>query len=265
MNIGIKYGREEYRENPLCTALVDGLRADGHSVQDCDAALPCGVQLLLSVGGDGTFLSSAALAAPAGLPVLGVNMGRLGFLSEYSPAQVLQALRSGRYGLEDRLLLEVRSGSFVRYALNEVSVSRRGPAMLGVCASVDGDTLPAYWADGLLVSTPSGSTAYSLSAGGPIVLPSSRVLLLTPVAPHNLNVRPLVIPSESVVRLEFISRSAQVNLSVDNFSTEIESSSCVEVKVAQFSLKRVRLADSSFMKALSEKLFWGEDKRNETR
>lgn len=269
MNIIVLTGYERYRTDPQCLDLVRGLQADGHNVsfidKNCTGISSFNADLLLSVGGDGTFLSSSALAAPAGVPVVGVNMGRLGFLSENSPSQVLEAIRKGDFTTEDRLLLEVKWGSMVRYALNEVVVSRTGPAMLGVSATLDGAALPVYWADGLLVSTASGSTAYSLSAGGPIVLPSSKVLIITPVAPHNLNVRPLVVPCESEISLGFSSRNDFVNLSVDNYSDKISASEQVNIKVARFSLKRVRLSNSTFMKALSEKLYWGEDKRNETR
>ena len=148
------------------------------------------------------------------------------------------------------------------YALNEFTVHRSGAAMLGVQVSVDGVRLPTYWADGLIVSTSSGSTAYSLSSGGPIVLPESKVLIITPIAPHNLNVRPLVVPDSSEISLKMHSRDGRFELSVDNRTVEVSEGTEVTVGMAQFSLKRVRLGRSNFINALTDKLFWGEDVRN---
>ena len=134
--------------------------------------------------------------------------------------------------------------------------------MLGVDVDIDGVSLPTYWADGLILSTSSGSTAYSLSAGGPIVLPDARVLTLTPIAPHNLNIRPLVVPDSATVRFRVHSRDAKVVFTADNRSLEVSDGAEMEMRVAQFSLKRVRLNCSDFINALTEKLFWGEDVRN---
>jgi NAD+ kinase len=148
------------------------------------------------------------------------------------------------------------------YALNEITVHRSGAAMLAVEVDIDGVTLPTYWADGLIVSTSSGSTAYSLSAGGPIVLPDSKVLIITPIAPHNMNVRPLVIPDSSRISLRVCSRDNEVIYTSDNRSQKIEEGSELEISLAQFSLKRVRLNKSDFINALTQKLYWGEDVRN---
>ena len=134
--------------------------------------------------------------------------------------------------------------------------------MLGVEVSVDGVQLPVYWADGLIVSTSSGSTAYSLSVGGPIVLPESRVLIISPIAPHNLNVRPLVVPDTAEIRLKMHSRDENVIFTADNRTTSVSSDCQIVIRVAQFSLERVRLNRSNFIDALTEKLFWGEDVRN---
>ena len=180
------------------------------SAADRPAVLLEGMELVMAVGGDGTFLSASNLVASTGLPVIGVNLGRVGFLSENRPEDAVDAIISGDYIVEDRALLRAvysRGGrEKEEYALNEVSVHRSAAAMLGVELSINGTALPAYWADGLLVATSSGSTAYSLSAGGPIVLPESKVLIITPIAPHNLNVRPLVVPADSVLGMKFISR-----------------------------------------------------------
>lgn len=226
--------------------------------------------LVLSVGGDGTFLSVAMLVADLGVPVVGVNLGRLGFLSENRPEDVAQAILSKDYTIEDRSLLKASlsapcgNPSIDRwpYALNEVAVHRSGAAMLGVDVCLDGKWLPTYWADGLIVSTSSGSTAYSLSVGGPIVLPQSKVLILAPIAPHNLNIRPLVIPDSSEVHLRVHSRDGKAIFTIDNRTVELPEGLEITVSLAHFSLRRVRFNNSDFINALTEKLFWGEDVRN---
>lgn len=224
--------------------------------------------MMISVGGDGTFLSASQCVGRSGIPILGVNLGRVGFLSEYSPEEAGAALLSGDWYLEDRALLNtgLPAGAavpgFRPYTLNEVSVHRSGAALMGIDVSIDGHHLPTYWADGLLVATSSGSTAYSLSVGGPICSPEARVLIIAPIAPHNLNVRPLVVPDSTAISVSMRSRDDKVMLSMDNRNHLVDPSLALEVKVAQFSLKRVRLNNSSFIKALTTKLFWGEDIRN---
>ena len=226
--------------------------------------------LVLSVGGDGTFLSVAMLVADLGVPVVGVNLGRLGFLSENRPEDVAQAILSKDYTIEDRSLLKASLSAPCGnpsidgwpYALNEVAVHRSGAAMLGVDVCLDGKWLPTYWADGLIVSTSSGSTAYSLSVGGPIVLPQSKVLILAPIAPHNLNIRPLVIPDSSEVHLRVHSRDGKAIFTIDNRTVELPEGLEITVSLAHFSLRRVRFNNSDFINALTEKLFWGEDVRN---
>ena len=208
------------------------------------------------------------IAYSAGIPIAGVNMGRMGFLSENRPEDFVQAVLSGEYSIETRTMLEadVTTGSSLiddfPCALNEIAVRRIGAAMLSVEVCVDGVTLPTYWGDGLVISTSSGSTAYSLSVGGPIVLPESKVLIIAPIAPHNLNVRPLVVPDTSVITLKMHSRDGYFEFSADNRTAEVSENTKMEVRMAQFSLKRVRLDKSNFIQALTEKLYWGEDVRN---
>ncbi len=270
MNIAISIGKKGLENNPGIVALRGELEAGGCSVHVLDEGEKPGrgTDMLICVGGDGTFLSSAGMAAGCGIPVMGVNLGRLGFLSENRPSEVAQAVLSGDYTVENRVMLEavVHTGDDDidgwPYALNEFTVHRKGAAMLGVEVSIDGVVLPTYWSDGLIVSTSSGSTAYSLSAGGPIVLPESKVLIITPIAPHNLNVRPLVVPDTSVVTMKMHSRDGKVVFTADNRTASIPSDAEVSIRVAQFSLKRVRLNKSNFIDALTEKLFWGEDIRN---
>lgn len=227
-----------------------------------------GTDMLFSVGGDGTFLSASMMAAGTDVPVIGINAGRLGFLSENRPEDVARAVRNGDYKIENRTMLkaDVRTGCSGiddwPYALNEMTVHRSGAAMLGVDVRVDGVKLPTYWADGLVVSTSSGSTAYSLSVGGPIALPESRVLIISPIAPHNLNIRPLVVPDSAEISLNMHSRDGRFVFTADNRTAEVSEDTEIRISVAQFSLKRVRLNRSNFINALTEKLFWGEDIRN---
>ena len=160
------------------------------------------------------------------------------------------------------LRAEAEDGGWADVSLNEMTVHRKGAAMLGVDVSIDGESLPTCWADGFLVATSSGSTAYSLSVGGPICTPEARVLVLAPIAPHNLNIRPIVVPDTSVVKLSFRSRESEIMVTADNRNFVLPVSSRLSVSVAQFSLKRIRLDRSNFIQALKSKLFWGEDVRN---
>ena len=255
---------------------IEGLKQElvdaGCEVYDIEVKsdLRPGTAAVLSVGGDGTFLSASKRVADSGVPIIGVNMGRLGFLSENKPEDVAAALLSGAFELEDRTMLSATlSGGgtdngmdFWPYALNEVTVHRSGAAVLGISVKVDGEELPTYWADGLIVATSSGSTAYSLSAGGPICTPDSKVLIIAPIAPHNLNVRPLVVPENAVIEISIRSRDSSAVFTMDNRTMSIGTSTVIRVSMAQFSLKRIRLSTSSFVKALVSKLFWGEDIRN---
>lgn len=264
--------------DPRLSSMLDKLEKELFMIYETSGRedlLP-GTDLVMSVGGDGTFLSAARCVGASGVPILGVNLGRLGFLSEYSPEEACGALLSGAWYLEDRELLETEvdgsmsenpalsasAETFSPFTLNEVSVHRSGAALLGVDVTIDGHPLPTYWADGLLVATSSGSTAYSLSVGGPICAPEAKVLIIAPIAPHNLNARPLVVPDTTRVGISMRSRDESVMLSMDNRNHLIQPSATLAVKVAQFSLKRVRLKNTSFIKALTTKLFWGEDIRN---
>lgn len=270
MKIAIYIGKKDAEGDNGLKALLQELTQAGYAldiVREGDR-LADAYDMLLSVGGDGTFLSATKLIAGRDIPVMGVNLGRLGFLSENRPADIAKDLLGGDYTIENRAVLqaEIVTGNpeidAWPYALNEFTVHRSGAAMLGVSASVDGVNLPTYWADGLIVSTSSGSTAYSLSSGGPIVLPDSKVLIITPIAPHNLNVRPLVVPDSAEISLKMISRDEDVIFTADNRTASIPASSEIVIRVAQFSLRRVRLKRSDFINALTEKLFWGEDVRN---
>lgn len=267
MKIAVYTGKEEPNGGERVKALLSELELAGVSLYNIEAgqAPQEDTDMLMSVGGDGTFLTSSMSVARLGIPVVGVNLGRLGFLSENRPEDVADALLSKDYSLETRSLLKAsyagRSGQDI-YALNEITVHRNGAAMLAVEVTLDGVALPTYWADGLIVSTSSGSTAYSLSAGGPIVLPDARVLIVTPISPHNLNVRPIIVPDNTAISLKVSSRDSEVIFTADNRSEKIPEGSVVDISLAQFSLKRVRLNKYDFINALTEKLYWGEDVRN---
>ena len=262
-------------EAVLADGRIDGvlseLRGSGMDVHVMQAGeiSVAEADMLLSVGGDGTFLAASALAAKDGVPVVGVNLGRLGFLSENRPQSVAKALISGDYVIEDTAVLQActedggfAAADFWPYAFNEFTVHRNGGAMLEVEVSVNGVPLPSYWADGLILSTAAGSTAYSLSVGGPIVMPGAKVLTITPIASHNLNIRPLVVPDDSVVRFKVHARDGKALFTADNRAIEVGDGTEVTMSLAQFSLRRVRLNSSNFINALTEKLLWGEDIRN---
>lgn len=267
MKIAVYIGKEEPSGEERVQELLSKLENAGISLYYITSTQKPDheTDMLLSVGGDGTFLTASMLVAQSGIPVMGVNLGRLGFLSENRPEDVADAIIKGDYILENRSLLQAelagREGHSV-CALNEITVHRNGAAMLAVEVTLDGVALPTYWADGLIVSTSSGSTAYSLSAGGPIVLPESKVLIITPISPHNLNVRPMVVPDTTAISLKVSSRNRNVIFTADNRSEEVTEGAVVKISLAQFSLKRVRLNKSDFINALTEKLHWGEDVRN---
>ena len=272
MKIGYFILNDGLREDPSVCKLLSDLEAAScavYEIRDKSDIQP-ETDLVLSMGGDGTFLSAAHMVSDIGLPILGVNFGRIGFLCENSPEDVLKALMEGDFSIEYRTVLNAtlkgpnarKTIGMLPYSVNEVAIHRKGPSVLGIRVSVNGETLPTYWADGLIVSTSSGSTAYSLSAGGPICMPDTKVLIITPIAPHNLNVRPLVLPETAKVDISFESRDGVAVMATDNRSVEIEQDWTIHVEMAQFSLKRIRLAESGFVRALTSRLFWGEDMRN---
>lgn len=275
MNIAVYTRNQSLKADSRFFSMVEKLRKAGFTFREMHSSddLTQDVDMVMSLGGDGTFLSASKRVGKSGIPIIGVNMGRLGFLSEYSPEEAAEALSSKSYSIEDRALLHSSvegeilemSTSFWPYTLNEISIHRIGAAILGVDVSVNGEPIPTYWADGLLVSTSSGSTAYSLSVGGPICTPDSKVLIIAPIAPHNLNVRPLIVPDTAKIKIRTRSRDDRVMMSMDNRSAIISPSAIISVEVAQFSLKKVHLEKSNFFRALTSKLFWGEDIRNNSK
>lgn len=224
--------------------------------------------LFLSLGGDGTFLESLTMVRDRDIPIAGINFGRLGFLTtacvdENNPW--IEKLITGDYTIEERTLLHLGKDDmpegFYPYAMNEITIQRTTPSMLEVDIAIDGQKLPKYWADGILVATATGSTAYSLSIGGPIVTPDSKVLIIAPIAPHNLNVRPLIVPDSSKVEISFQGRNPQALLTVDNRSFNLGAGEKVTITKGNFPIKTISI-NNNFIAALNQKLLWGEDKRN---
>ncbi|MCK4676845.1 MAG: NAD kinase [Bacteroidales bacterium] len=228
------------------------------------------IQFLISVGGDGTLLDTISLVQDSGIPVLGVNMGRMGFLSSVSKddgVAAIDALISNRFKIEQRSLirLETEAGIFgkMNYALNELSVYKKDPhSMLTIRVFVDDLFLNSYWADGLIIATPTGSTAYSLSCGGPIVVPGSKNFTITPIATHNLTVRPIVIPDKCVIKIKVEGREKKIFVSLDSRFELIDSSIELKVLKETFCINMIQLESKNFYKTIREKLNWGRDIRN---
>lgn len=224
---------------------------------------------VISMGGDGTFLKAAVRVGIKSIPLIGINMGRLGFLADVLPGEVetaLQAVLEGNYNIEEHTAIQISTngGDFdgCHYALNDIAVLKRDIAsMIGIHTSIDGSFLVNYQADGLIVSTPTGSTAYSLSNGGPIIVPQTRTLCLTPVAPHSLNIRPIVISDSSTVTLEVESRSHNYLVAVDGRSYTMHEGSTVTISKAPFVTRIVKPNGRHYFSSLRDKMMWGADKR----
>ncbi|WP_298146023.1 NAD kinase [Flavobacterium sp.] len=228
--------------------------------------------LLLSIGGDGTILRAALLVQDKGIPILGVNAGRLGFLAKVPKEDIdafLQLVLDKKYSISERSLLQLHgslpadSGIQTNFAVNEISVNRKDSAsMITVDTFLNGEFLTSYWADGLIIATPTGSTGYSLSCGGPILTPAVAGFVITPIAPHNLNARPMVIPDSTQIRLRVSGRESQHLVSLDAQSFSVQNETELIIEKAAFTLKMIEFPEETFLKTLREKLLWGEDKRN---
>ena len=224
---------------------------------------------VISMGGDGTFLKAASRVGAKNIPILGVNMGRLGFLADISPDQfeaTLDALYRDDYYLESRALIQVETdgASLGTYhcALNDVAILKRDTAsMISIRACINGQYLHTYQADGLVISTPTGSTAYSLSNGGPIIVPGTKVFSMTAVAPHSLNVRPFVLPDSSVIDLEVESRSHNFLVAIDGRSEKCAEGTKITLRRAPYDIKVVKRSDHRYFDSLREKMMWGADTR----
>lgn len=228
--------------------------------------------LLISIGGDGTILRAITFVRDFNIPIIGINTGRLGFLSTIQTNQIEEAIEDilkGNYNISERTLLSVETNpsnkdiGILNFALNEIAVSRKNTtSMITVETHLNKEYLTSYWADGLIISTPTGSTGYSLSCGGPVITPDTDSFVLTPIAPHNLSARPLVIPNDTEIQLKVGGREDHYLMSLDSRIATLHNTTIVIIKKASFKIKMVELINESFIDTLRKKLLWGEDKRN---
>lgn len=251
--------------------LSEGHIDDGYQTFSREGVVIEDYTCLVSIGGDGTLLDTLTIIRDSGVPVVGINAGRLGFISSISIdefEEILSDLRSENFTCDERTLIKVDTdreifGDFP-YALNELTILKKDSAsMISIACHLNGEFLNTYWADGIIVATPTGSTAYSLSCGGPIIVPGSENAVITPIAPHNLNVRPVVISNDSKLVLTADGRSAEFLISLDSRSGSIFPGEQVHISKASFSFKLLRPKRHSFISTLRNKLAWGFDKRND--
>ena len=226
-------------------------------------------EMVLSIGGDGTILDSVVMVKESEIPIFGINFGRLGFLASLGKDKIYEAIEAverGQYMIDKRTLIELQCNKPLfedSFALNDMTIQRKDQSsMITVNAYLNGEMLNTYWADGLIISTPTGSTGYSLSCGGPILYPTSGNFAITPIAPHNLNVRPMVVSDEVVLSFEVTGRGDSFLCTLDSRFRSIDSSYQLAVKKASFYANIVQLTDQSFLSALKSKLSWGMDQRN---
>jgi len=232
--------------------------------------LTADIDFLISLGGDGTLLDTVTLVRDKNIPVVGINFGRLGFLASIGRtemAEAIKALARRSYIIDKRSLVHLDSNiplfNDVPYALNEFAIHKRDIApMVKIHTYINGELLNTYWSDGLILATPTGSTGYSLSCAGPVVFPESRSFVLTPIAPHNLNVRPIVIPDNAIISFEIESRSDEVICALDSRRELVDKNVLLAVRKENFNLNLVRLNENNFLQTLRNKLSWGLDKRN---
>tara|TARA_R110002049_G_scaffold25788_2_gene90131 strand:+ start:4943 stop:5821 length:879 start_codon:yes stop_codon:yes gene_type:complete len=233
-------------------------------------SLDVDTDFLISIGGDGTILDAVTIIKDSNIPILGINTGRLGFLSNTPTEEVeyaINCLNEKKYNVNKRTLIQVDTTNNVfgnlNFGLNELSILKRdSSSMITINTYLDGHYLNSYWADGLIISTATGSTAYSLSCGGPIMMPGTGNLTITPIAPHNLNVRPIVITDSSVLEFEIESRAKQSLLALDSRSKNITSNEKITVRKANFEISLIQLPNQTFISSLRNKLNWGLDRRN---
>lgn len=227
------------------------------------------IDFLICIGGDGTILDAVEIAGDSQVPIIGVNTGRLGFLANVSTdgfKNAFSELKNGSYSIDKRTLLQLESNTDLfrfNYALNDFVLHKKETSsMIIVHAFLNGEPLNSYWADGLIIATPTGSSGYSLSCGGPILFPKTSSLVVTPIAPHNLNVRPIIIPDDQVLSFEIEGRSNHFLATLDSRSVTIDQTVQIAIRKADFSINLVRFEGDSFLKTLRNKMLWGMDNRN---
>lgn len=259
-------------ESRLLDLLREQVDLDSYHTFTEKEGLDDSFSMLVSFGGDGTILRAITYIGDLGIPVVGVNTGRLGFLSTFRKEEVrkvVQEFESGAYVIRERSLVEVHTDYDIpefgdmRFALNEVTVSRKDTtSMITVETYLNDEYLTSYWADGLIVATPTGSTGYSLSCGGPVIMPGVQALAITPIAPHNLNARPLVISDDTQIRMKVSGREDHHLVSLDSRIATLENGREILVKKAPFTIRMIEYTAESFLKTIRNKLLWGEDRRN---
>lgn len=230
------------------------------------------VDVLFTIGGDGTLLRAIPIVKDTKVPILGINTGQLGFLTSVNKESLIKGLDMffmKKYTLIKRTLLELKTSPeisdivFFPYALNEVTLNRKNStSMLSIKTTIDQKLLTTYWSDGLIISTSTGSTGYSLSSGGPIISPEANAFVLNPIAPHNIGIRPLIVPDKSNIGIHVTGRSKKHLISLDNRRFTIKNSSSISISKAPFFIKTIQLEGNDFFMTLRDKLFWGLDKRN---
>jgi NAD+ kinase len=228
------------------------------------------IDIMLSIGGDGTFLESVTYIQNSGIPIAGINSGRLGFLANISRDEIkteLNKIISKKYSFEERELIQLSSPKGIfgscNFALNELTVSKKdSSSMITIHAFLNGQFINTYWADGLIIATPTGSTAYSLSVGGPIVVPEAKNFIITPLAPHNLTVRPMVVPNNQELTLKIEGRGENYLVSLDRRYETIQPGIELKINKAKFKIKVLKHDERTFFSTLREKFMWGLDKRN---
>ncbi len=228
--------------------------------------------ILVSIGGDGTILRAATFVRDSGVPIIGINAGRLGFLAKVQKESIelfLRIVLEKKYTISQRTLLSLECSpeneqiNELNFAMNEVTVSRKDTtSMITIETYLNDEYLNSYWADGLIISTPTGSTGYSLSCGGPVLTPEVKGLVITPIAPHNLNARPLVIRDDTEIKLKVSGREDQYLVSLDSRIATLDNNSVLTIKKTPFQINMIEIPDETFLKTLRNKLLWGEDKRN---
>lgn len=245
---------------------IKGKYTTFNSAADLDDNIDC----MISLGGDGTLLDTVTLVQDKGIPVLGVNYGRLGFLANIGKEEIRSAIRAlveGTYVTENRTLIHLDANipifNGMPYALNEFTLQKKdSSSMIKIHTYLNGEFLNTYWADGLIVATPTGSTGYSLSCNGPIVFPDSGSFVITPVAPHNLNIRPIVVPDNNIISFEVEGRTDSFICTLDSRRVVVPKEAQLAVKKETFGINLIRLNENNFLQTLRNKLSWGLDKRN---
>ena len=228
------------------------------------------IDLFISIGGDGTILDATTLIRDTGIPIIGVNTGRLGFLADIAKEQIpktIKQLINKRFSIDQRTLIKLKTEQplfdGLNFALNEVTISRKDTtSMITITTYINDQYLNSYWADGLIIATPTGSTGYSLSCGGPIVMPGSENFIITPIAPHNLNVRPLVISDKYEIKVKVEGRAKQFLVALDSRIQTMDAGLELTIKKESFKIKMIETETQDFSSTLRNKLLWGLDKRN---